>query len=409
MNILVINHYAGSPYHGMEYRPYFLAKEWVSLGHSVTIVASTESHLRINAPETTGLLTEQWIDGIQYLWVRTTPYKDNGVKRVINIFNFVIKLIWNSKDIVNQVKPDAVIASSTYPFDIYAAQAIAKKAKAKFIYEVHDLWPLTPVEIGGMSPYHPLIMLMQKAEDDGYRKADRVVSMLPYARSYMLSRGMKDHKFTCIPNGVHISDWQNSIQSLPTHHQAVLEELALKKHFLIGYAGYHGLANALFPMLETALLMKESPISFVLVGNGPLKEELELKAKRLGLTNIYFLPSITKNEIPTFLCKMDVLYIGWNKKRIYEYGVSPNKLMDYMMAAKPVIHSIDAGNDIVAESGCGISVPAEKPEQVKEAIEKLMRLTRSELLEMGNKGKEYVVLNHDYQILAKKFISVLSD
>ena len=89
-----------------------------------------------------------------------------------------------------------MIASSTYPLDTVPAHLIAKSCGARMVYEVHDLWPLTPLELGGMSPRHPFIMLMQWAEDFAYRKADRVVSMLPYAAEHMQRHGMEPHKLS---------------------------------------------------------------------------------------------------------------------------------------------------------------------------------------------------------------------
>ena len=161
MNIIYINHYAGSVEHGMEYRPYYLAREWVKLGHSVTIIASSFSHLRqknIDIQNGTNYLHET-INGINYIWCKTSVYGANGIKRVFNIFEFLSRV----KKLIPQLiilKPDMVIASSTYPFDTRVAKKISDKAGAKFVYEVHDLWPLTPMELGGMSKYHPFIWLM---------------------------------------------------------------------------------------------------------------------------------------------------------------------------------------------------------------------------------------------------------
>ncbi len=189
MNILYLNHYAGSPSLGMEYRPYYLAREWVRLGHRVQVVACTTSHVRAQAPSsTTGPIlqpTHQLIDGIDYFWIPGTPYQGNGLGRVKNIWSFLSQVWKKSEDIVKKFNPDVVIASSTYPMDIWVARRLAQKARAKLVFEVHDLWPLSPIELSGMSPWHPFIMLCQKAENDAYRDSDYVVSMLPNVRQYM--------------------------------------------------------------------------------------------------------------------------------------------------------------------------------------------------------------------------------
>ncbi|RYE87417.1 MAG: glycosyltransferase WbuB, partial [Oxalobacteraceae bacterium] len=166
MNILLINHYAGSVRHGMEYRPYYLAREWVRLGHRVHIVASSESHIRSQAPQLqgTGRLDET-IDGIHYAWLATPPYRGNGAGRVRNMLAFVLRLRRDADMLARSVRPDVVIASSTYPLDIWPAARIAGRAGARLLFELHDLRPLSPMELGGYSRWHPFIMLLQAAED----------------------------------------------------------------------------------------------------------------------------------------------------------------------------------------------------------------------------------------------------
>ena len=132
MNILLINHYAGAPKYGMEYRPFYMAREWVRMGHNVTIVAADFSHLRSKQPNT----GYECIDEINYVWLNTPKYKGNGVGRVLNMLSFIKGLFNNYKKIIGRTSPDLVIASSTYPLDIYPAKYIASKYKAKLVYEV---------------------------------------------------------------------------------------------------------------------------------------------------------------------------------------------------------------------------------------------------------------------------------
>lgn len=92
MNILLINHYAGNPELGMEFRPYYMAKEWVKQGHEVLILGATYSHLRKKQPLKAG---NEVIDGIDYYWVKTNAYRGNGIGRIRSMFSFVWKLYWN--------------------------------------------------------------------------------------------------------------------------------------------------------------------------------------------------------------------------------------------------------------------------------------------------------------------------
>ncbi len=410
MRILYINHYAGSPQHGMEFRPYYLAREWVKAGHEVHMLAADYSHLRQHNPQLAANYADQDIAGIRYTWCRTPRYEGNGLKRVINIFRFLGRVMGLSGRYLKQWRPDVVIASSTYPLDTIPAAFIAGKTGAKLVYEVHDLWPLTPVEVGGMSPKHPFIRLLQWAEDFGYRKADTVVSMLPCAKDYMLAHGMAPEKYVVIPNGVDVAEWQGASEPLPAEHRMRLAALKADKRFIVGYAGGHGLANALDFLLQAASQLQQDAaqqLHIVLVGDGPDKAALVSQAQALGLQNVTFLPAIPKRAVPAFLAECDALYIGWRKLPIYRFGINPNKLFDYMMAGKPVVHSVEAGNDMVQDAGAGISVGAEDPAAIADALRRMAALTQNERGRMGAAGKQYVLAKHDYAVLAKRFLQAM--
>jgi len=406
MNILFINHYAGSIRHGMAFRPYYLAREWVRSGHHVKILASSQSHIRAAQPNLIGLSRlDEAIDGIEYTWFKTPPYVGNGIGRVRNIACFIARLYKEAKKIARSFKPDIVIASSTYPMDIWPAHRIAKLAKAKLVFEVHDLWPLSPMELGGMSKWHPFIILVQAAEDYAYRHADIVISMLPKVHEYMESRGLALHKLHIVPNGIDPMEWQADSPGLP---DAVREELATikdKGFSIIGYAGTFGLANAMDTLLEAAASMKAEKVAFVLVGGGPDKVALQHRAQDEKLDKVFFLDSVKKEQIPALLRWFDVAYIGSTRQSLYRFGIAPNKLMDYMMAARPVLMAIDAGNDPVGESGCGLTVEPEDSQAVAQGIRRLLALGEEERAAMGQRGRAFVLKNHTYPVLAQQFLA----
>ncbi len=403
MNIFLINHYAGSEKHGMEYRPYYFAKEWVKKGNNVCIAASSFSHVRIVQPDVKTKITSEVINEINYCWIKSPRYKGNGVKRFINIISFVTSLFRYSNFFEKKFSPDIVIASSTYPLDIYPAYRLAKKTGAVLVYEVHDLWPLSLIELGGMSKYHPLIVLFQLAENFAYRNSDKVVSILPNALSYMEQHGLKKDKFIYIPNGINIEDWHNE-QNITVDKIERLLELKNNGQFLIAYTGAHGIANALDAFIKAASKVKHLPIKLILIGDGPEKEKLISLAESLNSSNVIFMEPVSRNAIPNILEKMDVLFIGLQNKPIFRFGVSPNKLLDYMTAGKPVIQAINAGNDLVTEAGCGITVEAENTNAIAEAIIQLFQMTQEEREKIGLAGREYVTRFHSYEKLANKFL-----
>lgn len=403
MNILYLNHYAGSPALGMEYRPYYLAREWVRAGHRVQMVAATYSHVRTRQPAA----GDELIDGIDYHWVATPPYRGNGWGRVRNIVTFLASVWRDARRRVAAFRPDVVIASSTYPMDIWVARRLARLAGAKLVYEVHDLWPLSPMELFDMPRWHPFIVLCQAAEDTAYRDADVVVSMLPKVHGYMASRGLDLGKLAIVPNGITLDEWQGDPPPLAPELQAALQAARAAGRTLVGYAGSHGVPNALDTLLDVAARLRDEPLHFVLVGDGHEKARLQQRVRAEGLARVSLLPAIPKAQIPAFLAAIDIAYIGWQRVPIYRFGIAPNKLMDYMMACCAVLHSVEAGNDPVAEAGCGLTVPPEDPAAAADGLRRLAALPAAERRAMGERGRAYVLANHTYPVLARRFLEAV--
>jgi glycosyltransferase involved in cell wall biosynthesis len=405
MRLLLVNHYAGSPRHGMEYRPYYLAREWVRCGHAVQIIAAAWSHVRSVNPVDAGT---EIIDGIAYRWIPTPRYTGNGIGRVANIAAFLSRLWRDATQLADAPKPDVVIASSTYPMDIWVARRIARLARAKLVYEVHDLWPASPIELSGMSRWHPFIMLCQKAENDAYRTADVVVSMLPKVAQHMQAHGLDLSKLHIVPNGIAPEDWQGEPQAL---EPALAEHIARQKSAgrqVVAYAGSHGAPNALDVLLDAAAALQNEPFAFVLVGEGMEKARLEQRVAAEKLNNVRMFASIPKAQIPALLAQTDIAYIGWKRQPLYRFGIAPNKLMDYMMAGVPVLHSVEAGNDPVAEAGCGLTVAPESAQAVVQGLRQLAAVPQPQRRAMGERGRAFVLAHHTYPVLARRFIEAIA-
>jgi glycosyltransferase involved in cell wall biosynthesis len=411
MNILLINHYAGSKRHGMEYRPYYLAREWVRAGHTVQIVAASFSHVRSRQPElpAPGQPLDEALDGIHYRWWPTPAYTGNGLGRVRNIWAFLSRVWRDAPRLAREFRPDVVIASSTYPMDIWVARRVARRANAKLVHEVHDLWPASPIELSGMSPRHPFILLCQKAENDACRDADAVVSMLPKVAGHMAAHGLDLRKLHIVPNGISPEEWDGPPEPLAPEIAEHLRSLKAAGRGVVGYAGSHGLPNALDVLLDAAALAVDDPVSFVLVGDGHERERLVQRLRdEPRLRHVRWFPPVPKAQIPALLAGFDVAYIGWQRVPIYRFGIAPNKLMDYMMGGCAVLHSVEAGNDPVAEAGCGRTVPPGSPEAVAGALRELLALAPAEREAMGRRGRAFVLANHTYPVLAARFIDAVA-
>ncbi len=410
MRLLYINHYAGGPAYGMEHRPYYLAREWTRAGHDVLLVGASFSHLRSRQPEITGTYSREDRDGIRFVWCRTPAYTGNGAGRVLNIATFLYRLRRRRRWL--DMVPDVVIASSTYPADMGVARRIAAAHGALLVWEVHDIWPLSPIELGGMSPRHPFIAWMQRAENAACRDADLVVSMLPLAEAHLRQHGLPAGRFAYVPNGVDPDEWSDDSEHdagsvLPAGHAAAIAEARARGDLLVGYAGGHGVSNDLEALLDTATLLRDDPVTVLLVGDGPEKPRLERLAAERGLDRVRFLDPVPKAAVPALLRRMDVLYLGLQPKPLYRFGISLNKLMDYMMAGRPIVNAAAAGNDPVAEAGCGITVAPGHPEATAAAIRRLAAMSPDERDTMGMRGHDYIRARQTYPVLAARFLEAI--
>ena len=405
MNILYIDHYAGSVSMGMEFRPYYLAREWQKLGHKVRVIGADYSHLRKNNPIIDKDFEISVVDDIEYQWIKTKEYDGNGLSRLITMAQFCTKLYLNARKISDKFKPDIVIASSTYPMDAYAARRIALYSNGKYVHEVHDMWPITPIELYGMSPIHPFVRLVQHAEDYFCNNADKVVSILPCTKDYFMAHGMREEKFLYVANGIDLSDWETP-EELPARHFEIINSAKKEGRFVLGFFGSHTRSYGLDYLIKALKMVDASKIFLAFVGDGNYKNELIEMADKLKLDkNSYcFLPTINKRAIPSLLKLFDASYVGAIKNRMFRFGIGMNKLFDSMMGGKPILYAVDAPNNIIEEYECGISVPAENSEALILGLEKLIDMSDSARNEMGRRGKDAALKFYTYPVLAKKFL-----
>lgn len=402
-SIWIINEYAGTPYHGMTFRHYYIAKELVKLGYKVTIFTSSFSHYKLKQHlEAKNTFTKENIDGIDFMWVKMPNYKaPKSLGRIRNWFLFAFKLFFIP--FLKLERPDCILVSSLPLHPIVSGKYLANKYNSKLIFEVRDIWPLSAIELGGYSPKNPFIKHLQWLEDFAYRNSQAVVSVLANAYKHMKTRGLTEDKFNYIPNGISIDELVQAEEL----DEKTIKQLPQNK-FIIGYAGTFGIANALDGFIEAAKILKENnSIAFVLVGDGREKEKLIDLAKECK--NIYFVDSVKKNQVQSILKYFDVCYIGLKNDPLFKYGVSPNKLFDYMYCAKPILYAINSGSfKPISEINAGFNIEAENSQAIVDGVMKLYSMSEKERNQMGENARKYVIQNHDYKYLTKMLIKVIN-
>jgi glycosyltransferase involved in cell wall biosynthesis len=406
MKILLLNHYAGNKELGMEFRPYFLGKVWSQLGHDVTVVGSSFSHVRVQQPSMDGFVTEESVDGIRYIWLYGIQYIGSGIKRAINILQYIFfSIILLPKKIDRNF--DIIITSSTYPLDIFPALLFKWFSKnALLVFEPHDLWPMALTELGGMSPLHPFVLINAFAERIACETSNIIISMHPGNIDHLVNRGAKVNNFHHVPNGVNMEDWNvcNLVESslLPK-----IGRIKKKNYPIVMYVGSLSLANDIDFLID-ASQQTHNAAQYFIIGDGPERIRLEILVKRKGLP-IYFLGHISKREIPSTLAHADICFVGFKFNSLYKYGMSANKLWDYMMAAKPIVMSIASCNDPVKDAGCGITVSSGKSKDLAKALDEILELSDAERQVLGNKGRKYVVENNSYDVLGRRCMTIFED
>jgi len=401
-NIWIINQYAGSVFHGKEYRTPSIARELQKQGYNVTIIAASHSHHFKTAPEISCNYTLKDIEGVKYLWIKTGKYiESKSYKRLLSMFSFMLKCFFIPIEKLN--KPDYIIVSSPSPLPILNGIYFKKRFKAKLIFEVRDLWPLSVIELGNISSKNLFICFLAYIEKIAYTKSDLVISLLANAKEYMLSRGLKAEKFLFIPNGIDLK--------LLNNRQNVSNEIL--KHFtsstfIIGYAGALGIANNLYAFIDAAELLKENKkIKFFLLGSGSEDNKLREYAKKKKLDNVIFLGSVAREEVHNTLEYFDICYLGLQKSELFQYGVSPTKLYDYMAVSKPILYAIDSGNHPVLDANCGIEVSSGNANDIATAVQQLYRMDIDERLQLGKNGYEVLMNYYTFDKLTKKIIESL--
>jgi glycosyltransferase involved in cell wall biosynthesis len=397
--IWMINQYAGSPRHGMEYRHYHLARALAERGHRVVVVSGSHSHLFTRPPRVSRPFTRQVIDGVTYCWVAVPRYGPAiSLGRVLNMAAFAAAL--EALPTSRLPRPDAILVSSPSLFPVPIAARWARRFGARLVFEVRDIWPLTLQELGGLSSRHPLIAAMQRLEDYGYRAADSVVSVLPGAGPHMVARGMDPAKFHYLPNGIDLDGGRRSGDA-----PAAIRDAVRPGAFTVGFVGTLGRANVLETLIDAARLLDPDEVRIVVVGHGP--ERSQLVERAAGARNVAFVGPIPKGDVAAALQLFDACYVGYRRSPLYRFGVSPNKLYDYMAAGRPVLFAADAANQPVQEADCGLTVAPEDPAALAGAITSLAAASEAERARLGANARAYVERHHEYGRLAGELAEIL--
>lgn len=400
--IWYISKYASPVRYGFGTRHFFLGKEFAKLGHTAVVIASDSNHLaRIPVPESR--YRHEVIDDVDTWWIRTIKYKGaSSFRRILSWLDFEWKLLRMDKK--ELPRPDVIIASSLSLFTILSAYWLKKKYGCKLIFEIRDIWPLTIIEEGGFSPWNPFVKVLAWVERFGYMRSDVIVGTMPNLSEHVEGVTGRKRNCQCVPFGYDPALYSN-MAALPDGYE---EAYIPKVKFLVGYAGTIGRTNALDTLIECAFEMKDNPhVHFLLVGDGDLLEQY--KARTASLPNITFAPKVKKEQVQSVLRYCDILYFAVEDSKVWRYGLSLNKLIDYMMAGKPIIASYNGYPSMLNEAQCGVFVPAKDVAALVAAFQKYAALSKDQLAIVGQRGKDWLVEHRPYAEVAREYCELFGD
>lgn len=377
-----------------------LARYLTERGWRVTVIASPVSYLTGRAGKTGAPRAEELLEGrltIRRAYTYSALHR-SFVHRLFSFISFMISSFWAGLTVKGV---DVVWGTSPPIFQGVTAWALARLKRVPFLFEVRDLWPAFAVQVGVLR--NPLLIRASLwLERFLYRRADLLVVNSPGFLPHVQAHGAR--RVELVPNGVDARMFDPS-QDGGSFRQAH----GLQGKFVVLYAGAHGLSNDLGVVLEAAALLRDRPeIALVFVGDGKEKPALQAQAEKMRLENVCFLPPLPKSGISEALAAADACIAILKPIPLYA-TVYPNKVFDYMAAARPVLLAIDGViREVVEEAEAGVFVPPGDPLALAEAICKLANEPQAGRA-MGLRGRKCVEERFDRQMLAARLHQVLMD
>jgi len=408
MIIWYVSKYAVSSVYGNPTRQFFFSKYMARKGHDVYLISSRSSGA-ISMPSL-GLRNHIFyeVDGVNGVLLNG-PFVNLGfnIKRVYSWLIFELRLLFWAF-FKKKERPDVVIVSSLSLLTFLSGIIIKRIFKCKLICEVRDIWPLTIIESKSWSEKNLFIRFLSYVESAGYKKADAIVGTMANLKEHVKNRGIEDYnKVFYIPMGFD-PEWWDRTNPAKGKFDDLFNNKIPSGHFIVGYAGSIGFINGVDQIIEAAAILRQKPISFLILGDGPLKEGLNKKVELMALVNVHFLNSVPKEKVQPFLSGCDLLLNPWIAGNdIYRFGVSPNKWIDYMYSGRPIIVPLDGYHNIINEAGCGEFIKANDPQALADTILHYSTVDKAELNEMGEKGREYLREKLNYNVLTDKYLQII--
>lgn len=397
--IWIVNHYASH----LEERHLNLAENFASQGFRTVVITSSFHHgYHAYMYEDDYNLVERQLD-VYFIYLKSKPgYQTNGAKRILNMVDFCRQYFRYQSRIARELgAPDFVIGSSAPPFMWELGYKTAKRYKAKFIAEFRDIWPLSLIEVQGINPGHPLVKVFGSMEKKAYARADAIVCTMPFAYKHVCDdMGYPRYKVHWMPNGLNIEKADIGGEPLPKE----LDDY-LSSHWCCIYIGSIVKSESVDYILESWRKVKNKDICLAIIGDGNVSPLIDEMIEKIGGDRVRHFSSIAKEQIPMALQKAHCCLAALPDYPMYRFGLSMNKLSDYLYSGKPIVFACDVEN-VVKEAG-GVVVPFGNQQMMADAIEDVVNLTESELCDIYIRERKIIKEQFDYRVIANHYLEMM--
>jgi glycosyltransferase involved in cell wall biosynthesis len=381
LRVVLLSQYFPPEVGATQSRMQSFAEYLASRGHDVTVICEFPNHPHGEIPPSyRGKFVEEDTSNpyrVLRVWVAARPEKTQ-----MSRMTFYLSYMAMATFVAPRAgHADVVLATSPPLFTGVAGAAIARLNRAPFVLDVRDLWPAAAVSLDQISSGLPL-KIAEQLERRLYREAAAVVAVTrPFCEHIDRIRG-RGPQTALIPNGT----LELFLDGADPTRLGVPDD-----RFLVTFAGTHGIAQALPTLLEAAEELRDEPVTFAFVGDGPVKDTLVRRARVRGLDNVVFHPQVPLEQVPAVLAGSDALIVPLSSHPTFADFV-PSKMIDFLASGRPVILSA-AGEAarILGRSGGGLAIPPEDPAALAEAVRRLAG-NPDEAARMAKRGREFARL-----------------
>jgi glycosyltransferase involved in cell wall biosynthesis len=350
-------------------------------------------------PDLHGRALHQVVDGVPFVWIPATGYKNDSIMRVFGFFEFFYR-VWHADWAAQMPAPDLIVGSTPHPFAALAAERLSARYGVPFVLELRDIWPLVLIEVGGYSRFHPFVVLVDRTMRHLYKSAARIILFSRDSSDSLEEEGGDAKKVVWLPHGVDLT-------LSPVPKPAPDDQV-----FTVKYFGAHNQWNSLDPILDAAKYLLENgreDIVFRFVGDGVMKPSLQARVKDEGIRNAYFDDAVPKRQVAELFHDADAFILNNHVDIISKRWMSLNKLYSYLGAGRPVIFGSCMEVNPVQEADAGFVVDAGNHVQIAEAVVKLAGMSPEQLHAFGRRGRKHIEDHYSVKAIVDRFEEMALD